>query len=70
MGRDVAKVKNHVVYGDENFLRGLRDEYLFLGRPCEIQEAAGALRLVVFALPPKKNRKDDRGNRQRGRKHS
>jgi hypothetical protein len=50
----MSAVKNHVVYGDEEKLRRLREEYVFLGRPCEIQTTDEGLRLVVFARPQKK----------------
>ena len=58
------KAKNHVIYGDEATLRRLKSDYDFIGRPCEVQED----RLVVFALPPKKQpqKKGNRGPR-RGR---
>lgn len=58
------KAKNHVIYGDDETLRRLRDDYRFIGRDCEIQGD----RLVIFALPPKKaKRKDDKRGAKRGR---
>jgi hypothetical protein len=56
------KSRNHVIWADETTLRRLKDEYEYLGRPCQIQGD----KLVVFALPPKK-RKDDKGAKKRGR---
>lgn len=60
------KSKNYVYYSnDEALLRRLRDEYLYTGRQCEIQGD----RLVVFALPQKKQGKKKDGGRgqRRGR---
>ena len=57
-------MKNHVIYGDEATLVRLREEYEFVGRPCEIQGD----KLVVFAIPPKKVQpKGGNRGRRRGR---
>lgn len=57
------KAKNHVIYGDDDTLRRLKADYDFIGRPCEVQED----RLVVFALPPKKQTKKVNRGPRRGR---
>lgn len=59
------KAKNYTYYSsDEALLRRLREEYLYSGRECEIQGD----RLVVFALPQKKQkRKDEKRGAKRGR---
>lgn len=60
------KSKNYTFYSkDEALLRRLRDEYVnYSGRQCEIQGD----RLVVFALPQKKNKsKEGHRGQRRGR---
>lgn len=60
------RARNHIIYGEEAVLRRLKADYDFIGRPCEIQvDGNGVGRLVVFALPPKKTKSPNRGNRGR-----
>lgn len=55
------KAKNQVIWADEETLRKHKAELDYIGRPCEIQGD----RLVVFALPPKKQvKKGTRGPRR------
>lgn len=53
------KAKNYHVYGDAATVQRLKDEYDFIGRYARITEPG---HLVVFAYPPKKEKKkrDDR----------
>lgn len=57
------RARNHVIYGDDDTLRRLKADYDFIGRPCEVQDG----RLVVFALPPKKQVKKAGRGPKRGR---
>lgn len=60
------KTKNYVIYSDDQeTLRRLKSEYDFIGRQNEIFED----RLVVFALPQKKQKQQPKG-RGRGRRVS
>lgn len=57
------KAKNQVIWADEATLRKYKEEFDYIGRPCEIQGD----KLVVFAIPPKpvkakqKRKKQNRG---------
>lgn len=43
----MSRPKNYYVYGDEDYLKRLEDEYTYIGR--EVKRTKGIL--VVFALP-------------------
>lgn len=57
------KAKNQVIWADEATLRRYKAEFDYIGRPCEIQGD----KLVVFALPQKKQKPQQKG-RARGRR--
>jgi hypothetical protein len=47
------RARNHIIYGDEEKLRRLKEEYEYIGRVCKLEKD----RLIVFALPPHKPKK-------------
>lgn len=50
------KSRNYTVYGDEQRLRNLAEEYEYIGRDVKLELQQG--RLVVLALPPRKPKED------------
>lgn len=55
------KAKNHIIYGDDATLRRLKADYDFIGRQCEIRGD----RLIVFALPQKREKKKEQARGKR-----
>lgn len=46
------KVRNYHIYGTDEFLNNLEEEYTLLGRSFKREET----RLIIFALPRKKRK--------------
>ncbi|AXH68824.1 hypothetical protein SEA_COMRADE_131 [Streptomyces phage Comrade] len=58
------KVSNLYIYGSSEFLSRLEEEYVFMGRQVRLEDG----RLIVFALPKKrKKRNGPQKGRQRRR---
>ncbi|UUG69443.1 hypothetical protein SEA_SHAM_130 [Streptomyces phage Sham] len=56
------KVTNLYIYGNSEYLRRLEEDYVFMGRHVRLEDD----RLVVFALPKRRNKhKVQKKNRRR-----
>ena len=62
------KAKNYVVYGNEEKLTRLLRDYLFIGREARVfPDGNGGGKLVVYALPQRKPKKQE-DKKRRGRR--
>jgi len=61
---DYMRIRNYHIYGNQEFLKRLEEDYAFLGRSAKLEED----RLVVFALPRRK-KKVAATNKKRGKRH-
>ncbi|QWT30008.1 hypothetical protein SEA_TUNATARTARE_134 [Streptomyces phage TunaTartare] len=56
------KVTNLYIYGNSEYLRRLEEDYVFMGRQVRLEDD----RLIVFALPKRRNKqKVQKRNRRR-----
>lgn len=57
------KVSNLYIYGTDEYLRRLEEDYVFMGRQVRVEDG----RLIVFALPRK--RKSSKVPKNKSRRH-
>lgn len=63
------RARNYVLYGSEDKLTRLMRDYIYLGREAKVfPDGDGGAKLVVYALPQRKPKKQDDKKRGRGRR--